>query len=609
MNDWPPHHKTNFMFVFLGMLFCLYLIWPAFSAVHLEGFTAQTQSIALLKSQKPFLEHDPYLPLVSQFIYQTRSAAVDALSLIYCVAPNATDSAFQILVLLSFILLVGSSIAFARRYGNVSTTFGFFALILTPGIPETAFFFNDNIISAGLAVAALAVVSKTPRIVESLISGILLSLAILSRVDAIFMLPVIAGTTFYNVSHTSRRLLACSVFSGSILAVLGISSIYHGFSPVDAFATAHKFILDTGNWKGYVFVRIYFFGLIIVPFLAIGLRINYRNLATQKSYIGILTFVVYPIALIVLAPKATEVRYIFPLMAPLVALHGGRGIHWVYERFTSTKEKPAFLAIFLAAGIVLVMFFPTTLVQMRDGPRSVLGRIWSPLLWITWQESVTSGTVRFRKLVSLLDSGKLTVLVTTHYNDEFFVRLRLIEAGFLPSTTSNEYPGCNGFSLFKKGSSEVAHIRTAPQYRIAPITIIQNAALQISSAFECPAVQRAGDVYITTFGINDYGFQPAIYNAPPTSFDEPLVVRFHDSLEKLLPRTDRSFGILNYRKLGSQDISHIRSNASTYVRESAEKDPLTGKGMTIQNYMAYYKPMAGPTSERFMAIHSVLAGN
>jgi hypothetical protein len=609
MNDWASHHKTNFRLGFFGMLFCLYLIWPAFSAVHLEGFTAQTQSIALLKSQKPFLEHDPYLPLVSQFIYQTRSAVVDALSLIYRVAPNASDSAFQILVLFSFILLIGSSIAFARRQGNVSATFGFFALILTPGIPETAFFFNDNIVSAGLAVAALAVISKTPKIVEWLIAGILLSLAILSRVDAIFMLPVIAGTTFYNVRQPRRRLLACSVCSASILAVLGASSIYHGFSPVDAIATAHKFILDTGNWKGYVFVRIYFFGLILAPMLVIGLRINYRNLATRKSYIGILTFVVYPIALIVLAPKATEVRYIFPLMAPLVALHGGRGIHWVYERFAAAREKPAFLTIGMAIGIALVMFFPTTLVQMRDGPRSVLGRIWSPFLWVSWQESVTSGTVRSRKLVSLLDTGKLAVLVTTHYNDEFFLRLRLIEAGFLPSTTSNEYPGCNGFSLFKKGASEVAHIRTAPQYRIAPITITQNAALQISSAFECPAIQRADDFYITTFGINDYGFQAALYNAPPTSFEEPLVVRFHDSLEKLLPRTDRSFGILNYRKLGAQEISDIRSNASKYVLESAEKDPLTGKGMTIQNYLSYYKPLAGPTSERFMAIHSALAGN
>jgi hypothetical protein len=608
MSDWKPSASINAFFGIVGIFLCAYLIAPAFNAVHLEGFTAQTQSIALLKSVNPVLEHDPYLPLVTQFIYQTRSAVIDGLSLIYEVFPHAGDLAFKGMVLLSFIVLLIASIVFGKRYGNVSPLFGFFALILTQGIPETAFFLNDNIVSAALAVAGLAVISKRGRTIEWLVSGMLLALAIVARFDAVLLLPIVGGVIFYNFKATRERMLACIVFAlGAVAVVLGLS-IYHGFSPLDTLAIGRRFILVTPNIKTYIFLRVYFLGLIVAPFLLIGFVVNFRSLVTRKSYIGILTFVVYPAGLLLVAPNSTEVRYIFPLLAPLVALHAGRGIHWVYECATGGTGNAAWFARLIAAGALLVALVPPTLVQLRDGPRSMLGRLWSPVSWFEWQESIALGEARSKELVKLLDSGKLEVLVTTHYNDEFFLRLRLMEAGFVPVSTGSRYPGCGGFSLLKKGDSEVAHIRTAPQYLIAPISITSNAALQISTAFDCQPVKAASEVYLTTFGINDYGFKPEIYQSPATSFQEPLVVKFHDTLENILRKTDRTYGILNFRRMEPAQITAMRQGASAYLADHADADSPTGKKMSIGSYMAYYRPTQGPTSQSLLMIHSAILG-
>jgi hypothetical protein len=606
MNELKPNSGIHWLISLVGIFFCLYLISPAFNAAHLEGFTAQTQSIALLKSENPLAEHDPYLPLVTQFIYQTRSAVIDGLSLIYEVFPDASDLAFRGMVLLSFVVLLAASMVFGWRYGKVSPLCGFFALVLTQGIPETAFFLNDNMVSAALAIAGLAIVSTKPRVLEWLVSGILLALAILSRFDAVLVLPLVIGVIFYNFRELRLRLIACCVFSIGAIGVGLVMSIYHGFSPFDTLSIGRRFILHTPDFKSYLLLRAYFLGVLVVPFLFIGFLVNFRSLASSRSYIGILTFVVYPAGLLLAAPNSTEVRYIFPLLAPLIALHAGRGIHWVYEHAIASAGNARWLARVLAVGLLAVALVPPTLVQIRDGPRSMLGRAWSPLSWTKWQDSVELGKARSEELVRLLDSGRLNVLVTTHYNDEFFMRLRLMEAGFVPVPTASRYPACAGFSLLKKGDSEVAHIRTAPQYLIAPISVTSNAALQISTAFSCQAVSTAHSTYLTTFGINDYGFRPEIYQAPPASFERPLAVKFDDTLEKILRRTDRTYGILAFRRMETTQITAMRQGASAWLSDHADADSPTGKQMSIDRYMAYYRPTQGPTSRSLVALQSAL---
>ncbi|MDQ3059743.1 MAG: glycosyltransferase family 39 protein [Pseudomonadota bacterium] len=593
------------MLTSLGLLVCLYLIWPAFHAVHLEGFTAQTQSIALLKALAPGVQHDPYLPLVSQFIEQTRSAVIDVLSLIYRVFPQAGDLAFKGLVLASFIFLFASAMFFAKCWGGVRPIFSFFALVLTPGIPETAFFFNDNIVSAAFACIALALISKDRQIIKCLLSGAFLGLAILSRIDAIFMFPMVIGLVFYACESRRERLIASFIICQATLLVLTLSGIFHGFSMIDAFVTARKFVINQGDQKNWFWIRIFYFGLGALPFLVTGAWLNFKLLKARKKNIGLLVFIIYPALLALLAPKATEVRYIFPLLAPMVALHAGTGLAWVYQQCLSGGKRKFRYATGIIAFSGLVAIIPPAFLKMHDGPRAVFGRLWTPILWSRWQDSVNETTARTQRLVAILDDEKSNILISTHYNDEFYSRLRLMEAGFLPLPASSSHPACHGFSLFKKGRSMVFHIRTDPQYRIAPITPTYNAALQISAAFSCDFEPPYSKVYITTFGKSEGHIPPAVYAVSSLSFDRPLMVEFGDlraSFSPDKPQLRRTYGILDFKQMALQEITETRLKAEAYISAYPEADPVTGKTIKIENYNKYYDLSTGPTKRWLMKI-------
>ena len=595
--------RINRLFVGLGLVLCLYLVWPAFSAVHLEGYTAQIESTAMLMTRAPGLEHDPYLPIVSQFIYQTRSAVIDTLALIYRVFPGAGDLAFQAMVLTSFVVLMAMSVVFARRWGNLPAVFALFALVLTQGIPETAFFFNDNIVSAALACIALVLVSKTSTVWAWLLSGIVIAAAILSRVDAVFMTPMIFGAILYSFKETRKRLAACAAFSAAAAAVLAISAINHGFSLLDIFFLAGRFIPDPNysRWlANLIWVRVLFVGILSFPFLLVGLLIALQRFKSEKSYIGALTFVGYPVLLGIFAPKATEVRYIFPLLAPMIALHVGTGLQWVSQKFSADRKSGHFrYAAGTSALVAFAALFPPTQVVMSDGPRAFLGRLWTPVFWLRWQASVDESTRRLNKLVAALDNQQKNVLISTHFNDEFYMRLRLIEAGFVPASASDDFPGCKGFSLLKKGKSIVAHIRTDPQYRIAPVTVQYNAALQISSALKCEGLKTFTKTYISTFGDNDRGMPAVVYDVSPRSFEGPLTIGFDDLRTRLSPYNldlIRDFGLVDFRELSAAEISLLKADTERYLRYFPERDPKTGVLVTIDAYEKYYQPIAGPTS-------------
>jgi len=468
----------------LGLVLCFWLLAPALNAVHLEGFTAQTQSIAYLKSIAPSVEHDPYLPRVTQYIAQTRIGVVDLLYAVYRVFPNASDDAFRGIVLASFVAVLISAVLLARRWGGTHPLLAFFALILTPGIPETAFFFNDNIVSAAFALVGLALVSLASGHWASLLSGACVAVAILCRLDAIFVLPIMLGAVLQCPERRTRRLVTLVLMFLGAVSTVAASAVVHGFSLVDSFSIATQGLASINNSPvRLISTRLLFFGVAGTPFLLIGGWLAYRRLKERRAYAGIATFIAYPLLLIALAPNVTEIRYVFPLIAPLVAMHGGNGLHWVYTHLRTSAGARTWMARGVAAFALLVMLAPPTFLRMMDGPRSVLGRLWSPAMWMRWQEGIDESLQRARELAALMDNDRQTTLLATHYNDEFYLRLRLMEIGFLPARGLAGHPECRGFSVFTKGRSTVVHIRSHPNYAKAPLIHPYNAALQLTSAF------------------------------------------------------------------------------------------------------------------------------
>lgn len=578
----------------LGLLLSAYLISPAMFSGHLEGFTAQTQSIAMLKAVDPSLQHDPYLPVVTQFIYQTRSGVVDLLSAIYRVVPDAGDYAYRALVLASLVMLVLASMVCAGRWGRMGWGWPFMALILTPGVVETAFFFNDNIVSAAFCTAALAVATVSTNVRGSLGGGLLFGAALLARVDAVLMAPVMAGVVL--CASPSWRSAVKSMFwmALAVVVVLTGSALLHGFSIFDAFVTAKKFAFPINKPWVWVYSRLFFFGLVTLPMIAVGAALYWAKQFRARQFWALAALVVYPLLLALAAPKATEVRYIFPLLAPVLALHGGQGLRWAMDSLSLTGGR-RWAGRLLLAFAAMVMLAPPSLLQMMDGPRYVLGRVWGIERWRDWQRAVETSFTRLGAAVRSLDSAGVNVLVTAHYNDEFFARLLLMEAGFRPEATATAFPSCGGFSVMRKGEAVVAHVRTEPQYRIAPVTLAYAAALQLDAALSCPLLSKPRRVLVSTFGPDSSRLPAVIYGFNAQSVPGATAATFDDSLERWRPNAPRRYGLLGYRELSLAERDRVRDGARHYLQNRPELDPATGRRLDMERYNELYAAVHGPT--------------
>jgi hypothetical protein len=285
----------------------------------------------------------------------------------------------------------------------------------------------------------------------------------------------------------------------------------------------------------------------------------------------------------------------------VVALHGGAGLQWMWRQFFAASKSRRGAAWALALFLALVLLAPPTMVSISDGPRSLLGRVWSPARWARWQASIDESTDRTRRLVSLLDGSGQNAVLSTHYNDEFFLRLRLMEAGFRPLPAAEKYPGCHGLSVLTKGDSSVVHIRTHPEYGMAPVSPRYNAALQVTSAFSCPSLASLRKIYVTTFGDLDWVLAPEVYSFSLDSFPGPVTIRFTD----FLPMRDASvlkYGLISFRELKPQELSATLSKARQYLAADPEPGPDPKKRLSIEEYAQAYRALDGPTTRLLSAL-------
>lgn len=574
------------------LLLALYLWGPALHAVQLEGFTSQTTSIALLRAHAPGVAHDPDLPAVTQFITQSRSAVIAALAVAYAVAgpgPGDADLAYQGLVLLSFAALVLASLRLARHWAGTPWLAGFAALLLTPGAAENAFFFNDNIVSAALAVCSLLCVTRHSGLLRCALAGVLLALAVLARIDAVLLAPALLGLVLLREGARSPW-PALAWLGGTAAAVLALAALWQGFSLLDAVHTAGQFVIERPRTR-WLSTRVLFFGLAALPLLAIGAWTLGRELWRQRRVVALLTWVAYPVALALLAPLATETRYVFPLLTPWVALHGARGLQVVLDgcRRGLAGGRAAWGSWAVLAWIAAVLCAPTTMVLQHDGPRSVLGRLWSPALWAQWQQSVVTSNARQRELARALADHRRTLLVSTHFNDEWSIRLRLFELGFVPDPAHGSVAGCSGISVYRRAGSEVLHVRTESQYGLAPLRTAENAALQLAAALQCPRLQPLDAAYVTTWGSSAEGLLPQLFGFGPETFPAPLEQRFPDlllgtPLQRPL-KAGYAFGMFSARPLDPQALPALAARA-----EAARP-----AGLDIEAYGAHYRARPGPT--------------
>jgi len=569
-----------------------YLLLPALGAVHVEGLSAQIQSLSGALNGGGIASHDPYLPLVTEFIFLTSPGVVDLLTLLHGTLGVSGDTSFRILTIGSLAALLAASVMFARSRGSVGKAAALAALILTPGVIDSGFFFNDNVVSAAFAALAMASLTPLAPVWRYLLAGALAGMAVLCRLDGIFALPLLLGVAMIGLPARLQAGRMLALVAGFILTMLASTAV-NGTTLLDSlligryFSYARQIGFDL---RASLFSLVYFFGPITPLLLAIGIARRNQAGIIVRNWLDSAFFVVYPLLLCAFAVKTgREVRYLYPLLAPVIALHAGRGIEWLLEQVRKPAGQRRTLAVILVLGVFAVTFFtPPAVIALADGPRALVGRLWSPVLWWRWQGGINESMARLATLTEQLDREPAPLVLTSAWNDEFYVHLRLTERGYISTTAAETFPGCDGFSVYTRGAHRILHLRLHNEFYLVPYPHTTYGALATTRAAECPALSKITNTWITTFGSKgEKWIDPELIGFGYERFRQPLEVTYaRDWLRERIThraQTEPSWccsdGLIDAVEITPAERATIISNARAIALKSANEEHTTPTAM------------------------------
>ncbi len=227
---------------------------------------------------------------------------------------------------------------------------------------------------------------------------------------------------------------------------------------------------------------------------------------------------------------------------------------------------------------------------MHDGPHVLLGRLYSIKFWNQWQRIVTKNETTLQDLINYFLPNKNYLVISTHYNDEFYFRLKMMQNGYIPFVMSNYYPRCYGASVFKKDNSTIFHIRTEVQYLLSPISWNKNFALHVSEAFKCPVIKSISDVFLTTFGGRvDYQLFGYSWKQQKPTSEKFLINRFY--FLKTDEKEDKErveYGLLQFHKYTAEELIQLQSKTELELNQlrNTTANPYL---YTLNNYLKTYR--------------------
>lgn len=435
----------------------LWLLSPLFAIQHVEGFSASIDSLALHLAQDGSLRpYDRVFPFNLEFFATSRAGAVAALAGLHAVAPWAADGAFKVLVIGGLGLLAVGSMQLIRVWAGTGWLAAGGALVLMPGVFESSFIYNDNMLSSGLAVTSLALLlssSKRLSALEgrSLLAGTLMGAAIFVRADAILMVPTaLFGLWLQHRMRAAFWSRACSFALAAALVVI-LAPAPLGFSFIDTMTAARRVV---GLWQRWPWSRLHamililFVGLPVVLLAAVGTVQLLRTRAWAR-----LAFLVFPILLFnwVYYGKVWEARVVLPL-TPFVGGLAAVGIDWI-ARSAPKGIRWGAIALLLALWLVP----PPAEVVMREGPRVFFGRLWTPLIWGAWQQSVARD---FETVRGVAATPRDAVIVTAWWNSDRYLHRELQRDGFRLDMSMDKKATCGGTTeTFRRRDRVIRHLR------------------------------------------------------------------------------------------------------------------------------------------------------
>lgn len=500
---------------------CLWLMSPILFAAQLEGYTAHLSSLAINWGPQAIARVFPDLLGQGQYIYDTRIGVIWLFHLLGEWTGNFGAPLFHAAMIVSFAVYLPACMIFLRGFVPVGWRVALVAVMLIPGAIDTAFFFNDNMISAAFALSGLAWASRSGSVSAYGGAGALLGYAIMCRTDAVFVAPMLAGVAWIAAESAAAMLKRAVASIAGVLLVFALVYAVSGVTVIDALRIGPEYILP--DWLRQPYRSVHLLGALLgltgAVLLGLGAGLFYRQHRTAARGLRPITvFVLYPLAvtLFVAVPTSVEVRHLYPLLVPLAAVHIATALDWMLKNLTAPQRGMRIAARGLVLFCLLCQIVPPWAVvwplaepsgyMIEDGPRVIAaGRLWTPLLWFRWQAAQRASASGAEALVAELDPVHSATLVTTHYSDSAYLTLSLLERGYRAEPAAQVFPGCDRSAVlaFTRGAQRIALIRIENQYLRMPLDLPQAAAFLMNLGLSCAPVTQAERVYLTMIGRPD----------------------------------------------------------------------------------------------------------
>ena len=305
-------------------------------------------------------------------------------------------TAFRLVMLVSLIVLVGANATILVRRYRVHPVFACLPALLFPGTFESAWFFNDNVLSAALSSAALALVWTRRSLAATAICAVLWGMAIACRTDAVLLAPAFVLLMWFELplwrDRLRHALVAAPLVAATPLLIYGV----FGLNFLDILALTHR---ATVAWARKDQISHLFHPLLkgFAPPGMVAMAIGAVTVLVRRQWREIMLCLVVPAAVRRRLRPADD-RGALPAAADAVLRHpdgGGRARPRCAPR---SRWRSAGIAVF--AVTFLVCFGPPILLPLHslwflstddDMPRPTVGRFWSPVLSMWWNHKLAEG--------------------------------------------------------------------------------------------------------------------------------------------------------------------------------------------------------------------------
>lgn len=437
-------------------LLALWLLVPVASIAHVEGFSTAILSIAMHVRDDSIRAFDFLYGANLEYFALSRLGAALGVAGLSSVPGISPTLALRLLVWTGLAGLVAATWVLVRRWTGAPALAVAAALLVVPGIVESAYVYNDNVPSAALAVGALAVLQLRRGTGAAFGAGLLFGLATVTRADAVLLGPAVLLVLYAQEGLGRAAVRRGLAFGLGLLLPLATIHGWYGVTYLDVLKASTHTVWLWNRTLG----RIRHVDRIFV-FLGVGgvllATLGTVALARRREWARLALLAGVPaLANVVNIGKLWEARQLLPLTPMLVAL--------VLVGWESLAGARRAWRVAVAALVLLGLFAPPLRRTYDDGTRVLLGRVWNVPTWRAWQAK-QNGNQEFLRgfathLATRAPGATPDVVISDEFTADAYTHLALQEAGFRVRPAGAAWPACRRTAeLWERDGRRVVHVR------------------------------------------------------------------------------------------------------------------------------------------------------